>query len=62
MDGGMLWRNGCDGKVLRCGAGDRHQQVNIQILIAVPALEMYDMTRFETGKTLNGAYGIGTFA
>ena len=26
MDGGMLWRNGCDGKVLRCGAGDRHQQ------------------------------------
>jgi hypothetical protein len=22
----MLWRNGCDGKVLRCGAGDRHQQ------------------------------------
>jgi len=25
-------------------------------------IEMYDMTRFETGKTLNGAYGIGTFA
>ena len=25
MDGGMLWRNGCDGKVLRCGAGNRHQ-------------------------------------
>ena len=24
--GGVLWRNGCDGKVLRCGAGDRHQQ------------------------------------
>ena len=21
----MLWRNGCDGKILRCGAGDRHQ-------------------------------------
>jgi hypothetical protein len=21
----MLWRNGCDGKVLRCGAGNRHQ-------------------------------------
>jgi hypothetical protein len=27
MEGGMLWRNGCDGKVLRYGAGDRHQQV-----------------------------------
>jgi hypothetical protein len=26
VDGGMLWRNGCDGKVLRCGAGDTHQQ------------------------------------
>jgi sarcosine oxidase subunit beta len=25
-------------------------------------IQMYDMTRFETGKTLNGAYGIGTFA
>jgi hypothetical protein len=24
--GGVLWRNGCDGKVLRCGAGERHQQ------------------------------------
>jgi hypothetical protein len=23
----MLWRNGCDGKVLRCGAGNRHQQL-----------------------------------
>jgi hypothetical protein len=22
----MLWRNGCDGKVLRCGAGNRHRQ------------------------------------
>jgi hypothetical protein len=21
VEGGMLWRNGCDGKVLRCGAG-----------------------------------------
>ena len=21
----MLWRNGCDGKVFRCGAGNRHQ-------------------------------------
>jgi hypothetical protein len=27
VDGGMLWRNGCDGKVLRCGAGNRHQQL-----------------------------------
>ena len=25
-------------------------------------IEMYDMTRFETGKTLHGAYGIGTLA
>jgi hypothetical protein len=22
----MLWRNGCDERVLRCGAGERHQQ------------------------------------
>jgi L-asparaginase II len=27
VDGGMLWRNGCDGKVLRCGAGNRHQHI-----------------------------------
>jgi hypothetical protein len=27
VDGGVLWRNGCDGKVLRYGAGERHQQV-----------------------------------
>ena len=26
MDGGMLLRNGCDGSVLRYGAGERHQQ------------------------------------
>ncbi|MEC9069325.1 MAG: FAD-binding oxidoreductase [SAR324 cluster bacterium] len=25
-------------------------------------IDMYDMTRFKAGKTLNGAYGIGTFA
>jgi hypothetical protein len=25
VDGGMLWRSGCDGKVLRYGAGERHQ-------------------------------------
>jgi hypothetical protein len=25
VEDGMLWRNGCDGKVLRCGAGKRHQ-------------------------------------
>ena len=25
-------------------------------------IEMYGMSRFESGKTLNGAYGIGTFA
>ena len=30
MDGGMLWRNGCDGKVLRCGAGNRHQHTRRQ--------------------------------
>ena len=23
---------------------------------------VYDMTRFKSGKTLNGSYGIGTFA
>jgi hypothetical protein len=27
---GMLWRNGCDGKVLRCGAGDRHQHLQME--------------------------------
>jgi hypothetical protein len=27
VDGGMLRRNGCDGKVLRCGAGNRHQHL-----------------------------------
>jgi hypothetical protein len=37
VDGGMLWRNGCDGKVLRCGAGNRHQQTTP----AVPALKNY---------------------
>jgi hypothetical protein len=26
----MLWRNGCDGKVLRCGAGNRHQHTRRQ--------------------------------
>jgi hypothetical protein len=25
----MLWRNGCDEKVLRCGAGNRHQQARL---------------------------------
>jgi hypothetical protein len=25
VEGGVLWRNGCDGKVLRCGAGERNQ-------------------------------------
>ena len=30
MEEGMLWRNGCDGKVLRCGAGDRHQHLHLQ--------------------------------
>jgi hypothetical protein len=27
VDGGVLWRNGCDGKALRCGAGNRHKQM-----------------------------------
>jgi hypothetical protein len=31
VDGGMLWRNGCDEKVLRCGAGNRHQQPALHI-------------------------------
>ena len=26
MEEGMLWRTGCDGRALRCDAGDRHQQ------------------------------------
>jgi hypothetical protein len=30
VDGGMLWGNGCDGKVLRCGAGNRHQHDKAQ--------------------------------
>jgi hypothetical protein len=33
VDGGMLWRNGCDGKVLRCGAGNRHQHVALQLTV-----------------------------
>jgi hypothetical protein len=24
VEEGVLWRNGCDGKALRCGAGERH--------------------------------------
>jgi hypothetical protein len=28
VDGGMLWGNRCDGKVLRCGAGNRHQHAH----------------------------------
>ena len=36
----------------------------LQILGQEPQIpiEMYGMSRFESGKTLNGAYGIGTFA
>jgi hypothetical protein len=26
VEGGVPWRNGCDGRVLCCGAGERHQQ------------------------------------
>jgi hypothetical protein len=33
VEGGMLWRNGCDGKVLRCGAGERHRQC---MIVAMP--------------------------
>jgi hypothetical protein len=29
VEGGMIWRKGYDGKVLRCGAGERHQQLRI---------------------------------
>jgi hypothetical protein len=44
VDGGMLWRSGCDGKALRCGAGNRHQhiqakprgRVQIPLLVAGP--------------------------
>jgi hypothetical protein len=39
VEDGMLWRNGCDGKVLRCGAGKRHQQpappATAQLIVAV---------------------------
>jgi hypothetical protein len=35
VDGGMLWRNGCDGKVLRCGAGNRHQHVELYFVLPV---------------------------
>ena len=28
MEGGMLWRNGRDGKALRCGAGERQQHTH----------------------------------
>jgi hypothetical protein len=27
VGGGMLWRSGCDEKVLRYGAGERYQQL-----------------------------------
>ena len=37
MDGGMLWRNGCDGKVLRCGAGNRHRIFPGAAGLAAPA-------------------------
>jgi hypothetical protein len=36
----MLWRNGCDGKVLRCGAGDRHQHSILITNIRNPVLKL----------------------
>jgi hypothetical protein len=35
----MLWRNGCDGKSLRCGAGKRHQQYYPPTPTANPAVQ-----------------------
>jgi hypothetical protein len=35
----MLWRNGCDGKALHCGAGKRHRHscgIAITVLTRVP--------------------------
>jgi hypothetical protein len=29
----MLWKNGCDGKALRCGAGNRHQQKELGLYL-----------------------------
>jgi hypothetical protein len=35
VEDGMLWRNGCDGKVLRCGAGKRHQHGGLYVGVGV---------------------------
>jgi hypothetical protein len=44
VDGGMLWRNGCDGKVLRCGAGNRHQQ-GARIILRTVVLILISVSR-----------------
>ena len=36
MDGGVLWRNGYDGKVLRCGVGERHQHTDMYRYMGFP--------------------------
>jgi hypothetical protein len=59
VEGGALWRNGCDGKVLRCGAGKRHQQpcpVARRALQARRSTVPYRIIiiLYYTGKTQNG--------
>jgi hypothetical protein len=42
----MLWRNGCGGKVLRCGAGNRHQQfLSFKAGAVGMAVEIYIRTK-----------------
>ena len=57
MEGGMLWRNGCDGKVLRCGAGNRHQQLGCNGDVTAVAVgqsqRLYSGVRMFTGNYLS---------
>jgi hypothetical protein len=41
VDGGVLWRNGYDGKVLRYGAGERYQQYNVPTFILTVLMIIY---------------------
>jgi hypothetical protein len=36
VDGGMLWRYGCDGKAMRYGAGERHQHSALLFAVQYP--------------------------
>jgi hypothetical protein len=46
VDGGMLWRNGRDGKVLRCGAGNRHQHFTRRCAFGVPYVHRWPRSGF----------------